>query len=135
MCIFAQTKTHQIMKNSILLFLFSFAFCLNSIAGNDPKDEAKYSVYTVKELKEIYGTESMKFLSSMELTDSDQVLITSSPCGGEMPCGGAFAKAKQEAQKLANQCCCVQFFGVICCDPQYGALLAIDAIAMPTNCN
>ena len=35
----------------------------------------------------------------MELTDSDQVLITSSPCGGEMPCGGAFAKVKQ---KLKN---------------------------------
>ena len=92
------------MKNAILLVLFAFAFCLNSMAENDPKDEAKYSVYTVKELKEIYGTESMRFLSSMELTDSDQVLITSSPCGGEMPCGGAFAKAKQEAQKLANQC-------------------------------
>ena len=125
------------MKKVILsmLLLAFLSFSSFNFAANDPGENDTYTVVTVKELKEKYGEESLKIITSLELLDSDQVLITNNPCGGQMPCGGALAQARHQAQKLANACCCVQFFGVICCDPQFGALLAIDAIVMPNNCN
>ena len=125
------------MKNLIRIVLVLFLTGLSSSvnADFDPKDDSNYIVYTVKELREIYGIENVEKLCNVELSENEVVLILASPCNGEMPCGGALAKARQEAQKLANECCCIRFYGVICCDPQNGALLAIDAIATPTNCN
>ncbi|MFT5778537.1 MAG: hypothetical protein ACI837_001493 [Crocinitomicaceae bacterium] len=110
-----------------------------SFAGTPPDngEAAEFTTMTFAELKAQYGEASMEILTSLELLDSDLVTISANPCNGEAPCGGALAQARHQAQKLADACCCVQFFGVICCDAGTGgAILAIDGIALPrNNCN
>lgn len=131
-------KPKAMKKQNLLMMLFAF-FVMTSVsfASNNPGDEEPtYTIMTVKEIKAMYG-ESVQISESLNLSETDQVVMMNNPCAGEMPCGGALAAARAQAQQLANQCCCVRFYGVICCQPSTGSTIAIDGIVLPNSpqCN
>jgi hypothetical protein len=122
-------------KLNVLMMLFMvIAVSSVTFANNNPEEDG-YTLMTVAEIKATYGEDAIRSLSSIELLDTDVVAVSNNPCAGEQPCGGALASARAQAQQLANACCCVQFFGVICCEPSSGAYLAIDGIALPNKCH
>ncbi len=121
-------------KLNVLLMMFVvIAVSSVTFANNNP--EEGYTLMTVAEIKATYGEDAIRSLSTIELRDTDVVALSNNPCDGEMPCGGALASARAQAQQLANQCCCVQFYGVICCQAGTGTIVGIDGIVMPNNCN
>jgi len=124
----------KIATTAFVLVAFVLANFTTSFAANDP-EHGDYVLVTVKELKERYA--DIRIDPSLNLLDTDEILVNASPCAGEMPCGGALAAARHEAEQLANDCCCVRYFGVICCDPSTGSILQIEGIAMPNSpqCN
>lgn len=122
----------KIALTAFVLVAFMLANFNTSFAANDP-GEGDFVVLTVKEIKERYA--DIRIDPSLNLLDTDQILINANPCDGEMPCGGALAVARAEAVQLSNACCCVQFFGVMCCDPSTGSYLAIHGIVVPNNPN
>jgi hypothetical protein len=132
-----QTKIISTMKKLNVLLMMFMVIVVSSItfANTNPGDEKGYTLMTVAEIKATYGEDAIRAISSLELLDTDVVAITVNPCGGEQLCGSALAQARVQAQQLANACCCVQYFGVICCEPGTGAILQIEGISMPKNCN
>lgn len=125
------------MKKLNVLMMMFMVIAVSSItfANSNPVDEKGYTLMTVAEIKATYGEAALQSISSLELLDTDVVAITVNPCGGEQLCGAALAQARVSAQQLANACCCVQYFGVLCCDPNTGDILQIEGISMPQNCN
>ena len=123
-------------KLNLLLMLF-MVITVSSVtfANNNPGEQDGYTLMTVAEIKAQYGEDAIQAISSIELLDTDVVAISNNPCNGEQPCGGALSSARAQAQQLANECCCVQFYGVICCQPNSGSIIAIDGIVTPKNCN
>lgn len=116
-------------------FLMLFLALTSIVFANTTNDaDPVFKTLTFKELKATYGAENVSVKESLNLKDTDMVLVMVNPCNGEMPCNGAIAKARQQAQRLANECCCVRFFGVVCCDPNTGSLIAVDGIALPNKC-
>jgi hypothetical protein len=125
------------MKKLNLLIMMFMVIAVSSVtfANSNPGDEKGYTLMTVAEIKATYGDAAIESLSTLELLDTDVVALTINPCGGEQLCGAALAQARVDAQQLANACCCVQYFGVLCCDPSTGSILQIEGISMPKNCN
>jgi hypothetical protein len=125
------------MKKLNLLIMMFMVIAVSSVtfANTNPGDEEGYTLMTVAEIKATYGEDAIRSLSTIELLDTDVVAVSNNPCAGEMPCGGALAAARAKAQQLANQCCCVQFYGVVCCQAGSGSIVGIDGIVMPNNCN
>lgn len=106
-----------------------------TFANNNPGEEDGYTLMTVAEIKAAYGEDAIQSMSEIELLDTDVIALSNNPCNGEQPCGGALASARAQTQRLANECCCVRFYGVICCQVTSGAIIAIDGIVVPNNCN
>jgi hypothetical protein len=119
--------------SSLLALVFTLV-SLSTFAHNEPTTESSYVRMTLKELKATYA--DVRIDASLQLSDDDIVVVNARPCDGELPCDAQLAQARHEAQMWANECCCVAFFGVICCDYATGNYLAIDGIVMPpANCN
>ena len=121
--------------NALLMLFMVIAVSSMTFANTNPGEDDGYTLMTVAEIKAEYGEDAIQSISTIELLDTDVVAISNSPCAGERPCGGALASARAQAQKLANECCCVRFYGVICCQVNSGSIIAIDGIVQPKNCN
>lgn len=115
-----------------ILSITSFSFAAEI---TNPGEDEGYTYMTVKEIKDLYGVENVQIAEGLNLLDTDVIAVSKKPCNGESPCGGALAQARHDAQQIANECCCIQGFGVICCQPSSGALLAIDGFVLPQGCN
>ena len=121
------------MKIKSLLIL---TLCLIIKTSLFATTEPTYKYISIDELKKEYANLIIDYNSELQLQSSDKIAILISPCRDAKPCQAALAQARRDAQRRANDCCCVQFYGVVCCEPNGGFLLAIDAIAVPNNnCN
>lgn len=127
------------MKKAIFLAMSFACLSFGLFAGEPvtPTDETVETVtLTVAELKAMYG-DNIEF--DGVLADDAQVTIQKnlSPCDGELPCGAALALAKQQLQQEADLCCCTLIYGIECCDPASGGLLAILFLVEPRDpaCN
>lgn len=124
-----------------LLLGIALCFATLSFAGNNPGEKNHKTVsMTVAEFKAMYGYASVSYENQEALADTEliQVDMNLMPCAeaGMMPCEAALAQARAEAQRLANDCCCVITSGVECCDPSTGTMNAFLFIVTPKgNCN
>ena len=117
---------------SLLIYSLCLLFQIQLFANTDPE----YKYISIDELKQEYANLNIEFKSDLKLSSSDKIAVLISPCRDAKPCQAALSQARRDAQRAANECCCVRFYGVVCCEPNGGFLLAIDAIAVPNNnCN
>jgi hypothetical protein len=132
-------KNHITMKKVLLLTSLFACFTFGVFAGgpDEPVTETEAvetTTLTVSELIEIYGFDNV-LVENGELSADAMVNFQTkkNPCGDPsfMPCNGALAMARAQAQQQANACCCVIVSGVECCDPSTGSLRAILFLVQP----
>lgn len=127
---------------TILTMAAAFMLSISANATVDPGDGVKSELETITvtmtfaELKEIYGADSFVIEGAESISDESLINFTTivggPPCDGLIPCGALLAQQRHIAQQLANECCCVQFGGGICCDQ--GNTVNILFVVNPTNC-
>ena len=121
-------KKMKLLPIAMMLFAF-VAFSFSAMASDGDTKTLTYA-----QLKAQYGVESIQFIdANMDLQDDDIVQIMENPCGGVQVCAAALALARIDAQRLANDCCCVQLYGALCCEPSTGAMVNVLGIATPNS--
>lgn len=123
---------------SVLAFMAAALSLSFTIGGNeDPAEDGAFEMVSIAELKALYGAENISLgENGALLSDTDVILVNANPCGPgsiNQPCEQQLALNRRAAQKRANECCCIQGYGAICCDRKTGAFLAIDAIVFPND--